>query len=235
MKASLKTVVGAAIHALAAAATGGCGRTQYVAFRPAVAPVPAPPEWTAEGRLQVPPESAAVDVGLSARGVIDQRKSGASEQRLLVRMRMTNHGDQPFRVDPGAVSLADDDGREAAGAEVDSGGPRSGPIQVGPGQTAAYELILNLPSGARFETIGSLRLRWPYRYGDIARKAETKFLKIEEVHYYRPDYCDPWYYPYYDPYYYPYYWRERGPAPEAPPKPAAQEKATPEAAPPPKE
>lgn len=204
--------MGGALVALAAVVTGGCGRTEYVAFRPAVAPVPAAPEWIAEGHIQVPPESPAVDVGLSGRGVIDEHKSGALEQRFLVRMQVTNHGDKPFQLAPGAASLLDDDGREAVGAEVESGGPRSGTLEVAPGRTATYELIMNLPSGARFETVGSLRLRWPYRYGDADHKAETKFLKIEQVHYYRPGYYDPWYYPYYGPYYYPYYYGEYGPA-----------------------
>jgi hypothetical protein len=190
------------LAALAAILAAGCAGPQRVAFRPAAAPDAATLQSDAKGRVRVPPESGAAEVDLAVRGIGERTKTGAVEQRVLARLRVTNRGDATFRLDPAAVGLVDDDGREAVGAAVETGGPRQGPFEVAPGKTGQCELGLRLPAGSRFDRIGSLRLRWPYQYGDKSYKAETKFIRIEEVAYPPPAYYDPWYDPYYP--YYPY-------------------------------
>ena len=186
----------AAIAVLAA----GCGK-EYVHFRPAESPEAASAGWIAKGKFRVPPDARTVSVELSVRGTTDENERGVRYEALHVRLNARNAGQETFTLDPAAVKLAADEGRTQVGAEAYRGKNRGGLVNVAAGTGADYELVFDLPAGARFERLGSVRLIWPYRYGDKAYEAAAKFIKIDEVYYYTPYRYDPYYY-YGSPYWY---------------------------------
>jgi len=200
---------GAAV--LAAIVAAGCAGPNYVYFRPAPPSEVTSPTWVTKGAPNPSAGSGFLDVNLSARGVVSERKDQAPQEALEVELSVGNRGGETFRLDPGQVRLMDDEGKAITGAEVAAGTPATGPIELAAGQKGTFTLVLQLPQGDRFEDIGSLRLIWPYRYGDAPYEAETKFIKVEQVNHYYPSYYDPWYDPWYGPAYYPYPYGPYGP------------------------
>jgi len=201
----------AGVLASLALAVAGCGR-EYVYFRPAENPQGASPGWVAQGRYRVPPGEGAVEVSLSARGMVEAEKGEDSRRTLEVRFAVRNQGQATWSLDPAQTKIVDDDGRQVAGARAWQGRSRMGAILIAGGASEAFSLTFDLPEEARFESLGSLRVAWPYRYGDKPYEGSTKFIRIEEVTYYYPDYYGPYYGPYfygpyYGPYYAPPYWR----------------------------
>jgi len=201
MRQPRSVVLGLTVLALAA----GCG-PEYIHFRPAESPEAASSGWLAKGTFQVPPGLRVVAVDLAMRGTTGESDRGVAYEALHVRLEADNHGSADFSLDPATVRVIDDDGRTQVGAEAYRGKTRLAAIHLHPGDSEVYELIFDLPAGTRFERLGSVRLVWPYRYGDKAFEATAKFIKVDEVYYYTPYRADPYYYygPYYDPWY-PYY------------------------------
>ena len=182
--------------------TGGCG-PEYIYFRPAENPQGASPGWVAQGKYLLPPDTRVVSVDISARGVIEKKKQAEETRSLEVRFTARNRGPQPWTLDPATVKVLDDEGRMTAGAQAYQDKSPIGVITVPGGARTSLVLIFTLAPGTRFEELGSLRVIWPSRYGDKAIEGNTKFIRIEEVTYYSPDYY-PYYGPYYGPYPYPY-------------------------------
>jgi hypothetical protein len=185
----------------------GCG-PEYVYFRPAENPQGASPGWVAQGRYLLPPDTQAVSVDLSVRGVIEKKKKAEETRSLEVRFAVRNRGPQPWTLDPATAKIIDDEGRVTAGARAYQDKSLIGVIAVPGAAQTTFLLVFTLPANIRFEELGSLRVVWPSRYGDKAIEGNTKFIRIEEVTYYSPDYYYPYYYgpyPYpYGPYPYPY-------------------------------
>ncbi|HUU10757.1 MAG TPA: hypothetical protein VM431_09480 [Phycisphaerae bacterium] len=184
------------LAALASApALTGCTTAQHVYFRPSGAYQSAGSDWLAKRTYNLPPGSKDVRVEVAARGRIDTNERGVVYDSLHVRLGVENGGESAFSLDPAAVRLLDDEGGVVAGAEAYAGRNRTGKITIAAGAHAAYELVFDLPATIRLENLGSLRVAWPYRYGDKDDTVTTKFIKVEEVNYYYPrPYPDPWYY-----------------------------------------
>lgn len=197
----------------AALAATGCASGQYVYFRPAGEYQGAGANWVAKRVYGLPPGTREVKVQIAARGRSEENERGVMYDTLHVRLEIENGGKSAFTLDPAAVKLLDDEERAVEGAEAYAGRNRTGTITIAAGAGAAYELVLDLPADARLQDIGSLRLAWPYRYGDKVYEVTTKFIKIDQVNYYYPDYhpayyrYDPWYY---DPWYGPWGRRRLG-------------------------
>jgi hypothetical protein len=198
---------------LAALATTGCTSARHVYFRPAGEYQGAGADWVAKRVYSLPPGSREVKVQIAARGKTDENDRGVTFDTLHVRLEIENGGQSAFTLDPATVRLLDDEGRAVEGAEAYAGRNRTGTITIAAGAGAAYDLVLDLPGSARLQDVGSLRLAWPYRYGDKAQQVTTKFIKIEQVNYYYPyhyppyGYYDPWFY---DPWYGPWGRRRSG-------------------------
>lgn len=190
-----RRVLAAAVLAAAALAGAGCGGPTYVYFRPAENVRGAGAGWVAKAVYDLPPESRQVAVEVSARGTVETPEGGTTRERLSVLLAVRNRGEASFALDPAQVRLLDDEGRELAGAQAYAGRNRTGAIAIAGGAEAAYELVFDLPATIRFDRLGSVRIAWPYRYGDKAYEGATKFICIDEVNYYYPTpyYYDPWY------------------------------------------
>jgi hypothetical protein len=189
------------LGALALSATG-CG-PEYVYFRPAENPQAASPGWIAQGRYNLPPGTMSVAAEISARGIIEKQKHEEERRTMEVRFSVRNRGPAPWTLDPATVKIVDDEGRATVGVRAYLNKTPVGPVTVGGGARATFTLVFDVPADVRFESLGSLRVIWPYRYGDSALEVSTKFVRIEEVTYYYPDYY--YYPPYYGPYPYPPY------------------------------
>jgi len=186
---------------LAAALGGaGCASGRYTHFRPAGEYQGAGTGWVAKRVYDLPPGSREVKVRIAARGRSDENERGVTYETLHVRLEIDNGGTSAFTLDPAAVRLLDDEGRAVEGAEAYAGRNRTGTITIAAGASAVYDLVLDLPAAAPLADVGSLRLVWPYRYGETAQEVTTKFIKIDEVNYYYPYHYAP--YPYYDPWFY---------------------------------
>jgi len=181
----------------------GCGGASYTHFRPAGDYDAAGTDWVAQRTYRVPPEKAAVTVRLAARGQTDTNDRGVEFATLHVRVGIDNSGEKAFTLKTADIRLLDDEGHAAGGADAYAGRNRAGTITVAGGVDATYELVFDLPPETQLKDLGSVRLRWPYVYGDAEHTVTTKFLRIENVHYYRPSYYRPYYHdPWYDPYWY---------------------------------
>ncbi len=192
---------------LSVAGAAGCGGPRYVYFRPARETHRPVDDYAPEGEEKLPPEAGDIDVGVAARGVVRGKKDEVPEESVHVHLDVANRGAEPFVLEPAGARLIDDEGNERAGARLENAAEDGAPLALPPGKKAKYTLAFDLPRGTQFESIGSFRVRWPYRYGDRGYTAETKFIKIEEVEY--DYYPGPYYGPYYGPYHYyhpSYYW-----------------------------
>jgi hypothetical protein len=191
---------------LVAVATGavGCGGPQTVYFRPAEGAQGAGPSWIAQVTYALPPSTKAVRVTLAARGEIGETDEDVRYERLNVRFEVRNTSGETFTLDPSGLALMDDEGRRVSGAQAWAGRNPAGVIHVAAGADATYELLFDLPPEVHLERLGSVRLVWPYKLGEASGETSTKFLRIEEVNYYYPDYYyyGPAYGPYYDRWYY---------------------------------
>ena len=196
-----RALEGALLLAFLTLAMEGCG-PEYIYFRPAQYPEASSPGWVAQGKYDLPPGTPSAQVEISARGVIEKQKKAEEKQMLEVRFSVRNRGPAPWTLDPATAKVVDDEGRTIIGARVYQDKNQVGATTLGGGTNATFLLVFDMPPGVRFEAIGSLRVFWPYRYGDKAFQADTKFIRIEEVTYYYPDYYP---YPYYAPYPYPPY------------------------------
>jgi hypothetical protein len=190
--------------ALAAAlSAAGCGGVSYTHFRPAGDYEAAGTDWVAQRTYAVPPGRSAVTVRLAARGQTDTNDRGVEFATLHVRIAIENTGEKGFTLKPSEMRLLDDEGRAVSGADAYAGREPAGAITVAGGASATYELVFDLPATTNLKDLGSVRLKWPYVYGGAEHSVTTKFVRIEEVHYYRPTYRGPYYYdPWYDPYWY---------------------------------
>jgi hypothetical protein len=190
---------------LASVAVAGCGaQTERVYFKPVGTSDAAGPAWVAEGRYRLPPGTGLAEASISARGTIEKSKEAGVQEWIGLKFQVQNRGPQAFSIDPAKVRLMDDDGNQIGAAPTASS---LNPAAVVPGGTkTAFELTFMLPGQVRLANIGSIRVAWPYTYGEKPYEITTKFLKIEEVNYYEPGYYyGGWYYgPYYDPWYGPY-------------------------------
>jgi len=186
----------------------GCG-PEYVYFRPAQNPEGASPGWVAQGKYNLPPGTQSVEAEISVRGVIEKQKNAEPRRLLEVRFTARNRGPSPWTLDPATVKVIDDEGRATVGARAYLNKESVGTITVGGGNRTAFLLVFVMPPNMRFESIGSLRVIWPYRYADKPYEVATKFVRIEEVAYYYPDYY--YGYPYYPPSYGPYPYPPFGP------------------------
>jgi hypothetical protein len=198
------------LPAILALAAAGCGK-EYVYFRPAENPQGASPGWVAQGKYRIPPTEGAVEVALSARGTVETDKGHAERSSLEVKFDVRNRGASAWSLDAAAAKIIDDDGRQVAGARAYSGKTQTGQIAIAGGARETFYLTFDLPENVQFESLGSLRVIWPYRYGEAAFEGQTKFIRIEEVTYYYPDYPGYYYGPYYGyyplpPYYGPRYY-----------------------------
>jgi hypothetical protein len=191
----------------------GCG-PEYVYFRPAENPQGASPGWIAQGKYNVPPDTQSAEVEISVRGVIEQHKKAEEKRMMEVRFSVRNRGPAPWTLEPATVRIIDDEDRVMVGARAYRDKNPVGTLSVGGGMQATFLLMFDMPAGADFEAIGSLRVIWPYKYGDKAFAVNTKFVRIEEVTYYYPDYYGYPYGPY--PYGPPYYGSYYGPYPYPP-------------------
>lgn len=189
----------------------GCGGAAYTHFRPAGDYEAAGTGWVAQRTYNVPPDTRAVTVRLAARGQTDTNDRGVEFAALHVRVGIENTGEKGLTLKTKDIRLLDDEGNAAGGADAYAGRDRAGAITVAGGASATYELVFDLPPETRLSDLGSVRLEWPYVYDGTERTVTTKFLRIEEVHYYRPGYHRrPYYYdPWYDPYWYGPYPRHR--------------------------
>jgi len=187
-----------AILAAALAATG-CASARHTYFRPAGDYQGAGANWVAKQVYRLPPGSEGVEVQIAARGTSNENERGVVYDTLHVRMEIENRGKSAFTLDPAAVKLLDDEGRAVEGAEAYAGRNRTGTITIAAGAGATYELVIDLPGSVRLQDVGSLRLAWPYRYGEQTYEVTTKFIKIDQVNYYYPHYHPA--YPYYDPWF----------------------------------
>jgi hypothetical protein len=157
---------------------------------------------TAVGTYQVPPGIGTVTVSIGAYGVKATTETGQPARYVYVRLKINNQGSMLFRVDPTMARLMDDKGRRVSGADLYAGQTRLSSTTVSPSGRDDVQLGFVLPPMIRFSTIGSFTLIWPYTYGDKRYEGRTKFIRIERVNYYYPDYYYP--YGYYHPY--PYYY-----------------------------
>jgi hypothetical protein len=192
---------GTLLLATLALAMEGCG-PEYIYFRPAENPEASSPGWVAQGKYGLPPGAPSVQVEISARGVVEKQKKAEEKRMLEVRFSVRNRGPVPWTLDPATAKIVDDEGRTTVGARAYQDKNAVGATTLGGGTRGTFLLVFDMPANVRFEAIGSLRVIWPYRCGDRAFEAETKFIRIEEVAYYYPDYYP---YPYYAPYPYPPY------------------------------
>jgi len=184
----------------------GCG-PEYIYFRPAENPEGASPGWVAQGKYDLPPGTQSAEVEISARGVIEKEKNGEGNKRILeVRFSVRNRGAAPWTLEPATVRVIDDEGRVIVGARAYRDKNPVGTLMTGGGMRTTFLLVFDMPNEISFKAIGSLRVVWPYKYGDKAFVVNTKFVRIEEVTYYYPDYYGYPYgpYPYGPPYYGPY-------------------------------
>jgi len=190
---------------LAALAVAGCGeQVERVYFRPVGAAEATGPGRVAEGKYRLPPGSGQAEAAVSARGTISRTKDRGLEETIAVRYEVQNRGTMALAIDPAKVRLLDDDGHQVGGAAATV--QPIAPIVVGGGTKAVFELRFPLPAEVRLDNIGSIRVVWPYTYGEKAYETSTKFIKIDQINYYEPGYYyGGWYYgPYYDPWYGPY-------------------------------
>ncbi len=193
----------AACLVVLAALSAGCGGPAYVHFRPAHSPEAADTGWVAEGVYGLPPGEEPVTVAVAARGQQKEGERGVAYQVLHIRFDVQNRGDAAFGIDPDAARLIDDEGRTHTGLDVLAGNRPRDRLNVAAGAESRFTFVFDLPPDMRFSSLGSLRLRWPWTYGEAAGEATTKFIKIESVDIYRPDpWYDPWYHPWYGPRYY---------------------------------
>ena len=190
--------------ALAAAlSAAGCGGAAYTHFRPAGDYKAAGTGWVAQRTYNVPPDTRAVTVRLAARGQTDTNDRGVEFATLHVRVDIENTGEKGFTLKTKEIRLLDDEGNAAGGADAYAGREPAGAITVAGGASATYELVFDLPATTNLKDLGSVRLKWPYVYDGAEHTVTTKFVRIEEVHYYRPTYRGPYYYdPWYEPYWY---------------------------------
>ncbi len=197
-----RRAAGLLVMLAAALAATGCSSARYTYFRPAGEYQAAGASWVAKRTYDLPPGTREVKVHVAARGRSQENERGVAYDTLHVRLEIENGGQAAFTLDPAAVKLLDDEGRVVEGAEAYAGRNRTGTITIAAGASAVYELVLDLPADARLQDIGSLRLAWPYRYGDKTQEVTTKFIKIDQVNYYYPDYHPAYYH--YDPRYGPW-------------------------------
>jgi len=199
---------------LVAMLAAGCGK-EYVNFRPAESAETAASGWVGQGLFRLPPGVATVALSVEARGVIEKPKDGPKEESFQATFRAQNRGQETFTLDPAAAKLIDDDGRTLAGAKAYVGKNPTGALAIPGGGREEGVLVFPFPPGVRFDSIGSVKLVLPYRFGDKPFEATAKFVRIEEGYYdsyggppyptYYPYYYSPYYYgPYYYPYGYPY-------------------------------
>jgi len=180
---------------------GGCGGVSWTHFRPAGEHEAAGADWVARRTYRLPPEKPAVTVRLAARGRTETGEKGVAFAALHIRLRIENGSEKGFTLRPADMCLLDDEGHTVRGAEAYAGRSRTGAITVAGGADATYELVFDLPAEIDLANLGSFRLRWPYVYGGKKHTVTTKFVRLEEVYYYRPGYYRPYYYdPWYDPY-----------------------------------
>jgi len=189
----------AALALAAGLLAAGCGGVNWTHFRPAGDYQPTGADWVAQCTYRLPPEKPAVTVRLAARGRTDTNEEGVSFSALHVRVGIDNAGEKALTLRPADVRLLDDEGHAAGGAEAYAGRNRTGTITVAGGADATYELVFDLPPETDLADLGSVRIRWPYVYDGGEETVTTKFLRIEQVYYYRPGpyhpyYYDPWYY-----------------------------------------
>jgi len=183
--------------------SSGCGGANWTHFRPAGESQAAGAGWIAQRTYRLPTEKPAVTVRLAARGRTETGEQGVTFAALHVRARVENGGEKGFTLRPARMRLLDDEGNAITGAEAYAGRNRTGAITVAGGADATYELVFDLPAETDLADLGSVRLRWPYTYGGAEHTVTTKFVRIEEVYYYRPGYYRPYYHdPWYDPYWY---------------------------------
>jgi len=192
-----------ALALAAAVLAGGCSGVSWTHFRPAGKYAAAGADWVAQRTYRLPPDKPAVTVRLAARGRTETGEKGVTFAALHVRVGIENGGEKGFTLRPDEMRLLDDEGRTVAGAEAYAGRRRTGAITVAGGAKATYELVFDLPAETSLADLGSVRVRWPYACGDAEHTVTTKFVRIEEVYYYRPGYYRPYYYdPWYEPYWY---------------------------------
>jgi len=192
---------------LAATLAAGCGGASYTHFRPAGDYQGAGADWVAKRVYHLPPGRQQVEVHLAARGRTDTTDKGVAFETLNVRLTIKNKGDNAFTLTPADIGLLDDEGNTLTGAEAYAGRNRTGTITVAGGAQATYELVFDLPPETHLADLGSVRIRWPYTCDAQTHTVTTKFLRIEEVYYYRPGYYYPYGPPYhYDPWYYDYWY-----------------------------
>jgi len=211
----LKAMAWPVALAVAAGLVAGCNGVSYTHFRPADNYRSAGADWLAKRVYTLPPGERQVEVHLAARGRTATNDKGVEFETLNVRLTIKNKGEKALTLTPADIRLLDDEGNTLTGAEAYAGRNRTGTITVAGGADATYELVFDLPPETDLSALGSVRVRWPYTYDDQTRTVTTKFLRIEEVYYYRPSY----YYPYgpspyyHDPWYYDYWygpgWRSR--------------------------
>jgi len=195
--------VGMAAVLAAGLLAAGCGGVSWTHFRPAGESQAAGAGWVAQRTYRLPPGEAKVEVRLAARGRTDTNEKGVQYDALHVRLAIRNRSEHGFALTPKAARLLDDEGHTITGAEAYAGRSRTGAITVAGGAEATYELVFDLPAETRLADLGSVRLRLPYRWGEKRHEVAAKFLRIEEVYYYRPGYYHPYYYdPWYDDYWY---------------------------------
>jgi len=187
----------------------GCGGASYTHFRPAGEYEASGADWIAQRTYRVPTGKEAVTVRLAARGQTDTNDRGVTFAALHVRIAIENSGDKGFTLRLADIRLLDDEGNAVTGAEAYAGRDRTGAITVAGGVSATYELVFDLPPEASLSDLGSFRLQWPYVYDGNEHAMTTKFVRIEDVYYYRPGYYHPYYY---DPWYYDYWY---GPYPRS--------------------
>ncbi len=180
--------------------SAGCGGAGWTHFRPAGESQAAGAGWIAQRTYRLPTGKPAVTVRLAARGRTETGEKGVASATLHVRIEIHNEGEKAFTLRPAEMRLLDDEGHAAGGADAYAGRNRTGALTVAGGADATYELVFALPAETDLADLGSVRLRWPYTCGGAEHTVTTKFVRIEEVHYYRPGYYHHPYY--YDPWYY---------------------------------
>lgn len=181
----------------------GCGK-DYINFRPVGFPEAAASGWVDGGLFRLPPGEGTVALSVETRGVTENQKNGPAERSLEVSFRLGNRGKETFSLNPAEAKVIDDDGRTVGGAKAYVGQNPTGTLAVPGGGRENGRLVFPLPQGVQFDSIGSVKLVLPYRFGDKSYQATAKFVRFEDV-YYEP-YGTPYYYPYYyPPYYGPYY------------------------------
>jgi hypothetical protein len=175
-----RTVYAAGLCILISVVCGGCHATSHVVYFRVVevGMTRVPVEPTSTAPLPAP-TAPLVRFTVLGHGTTQPERDGGETEAFHAHFRIDNWGIHAFQLDPARVCLYDDEGNKIACAEAFNGNRKMESVTVKPDSRELFTLAFTMPDKTPFARLGSLRMVWPYTYGDQRFAATAKFVKTE--------------------------------------------------------